>query len=142
MAAYQVTRLDVSDQRALALLRRLHEICLPHDELPDFTRGEWWIAARSGEAVAFAGMVPSAQWLETAYLVRAGVVPDHRGQGLQKRLIRVRLARARAHGWRWAITYTWNNPPSANALIACGFKSYQPRDPWASETVNYWRREL
>lgn len=139
---YRITRVDITDPAILKTLTNLHKVCLESDELPSFEAGEWWIAYQGKTPVAFAGMVPSQQWLDTGYMTRAGVVPQHRGHGLQKRLIRARIARARALGWTDVITYTWNNPPSANSLIACGFRAYDPSKPWASEAVSYWRRRV
>lgn len=137
--AYQINRVDTTAPGVADVLALLHQICLPHDTLPDFSVGEWWLAWHHGEPVAFCGLKASEQWCDTGFLSRAGVVPEHRGRGLQKRLIRVRLARARALGWRHAVTYTVDNPPSANSLIACGFRMYHPQNPWCEDRVEYWR---
>jgi hypothetical protein len=62
--------------------------------------------------------------------------------GLQKRLIRVRERMARELGWAWLITDTFQNPPSANSLISCGFKNFAPTKPWGFAGANYWRKKL
>lgn len=139
---YSIRMADNTKPATLKLLRDLHARCLPYDKHPNFTDGFWWIAYCDHTPVAFAGLVPSARWLETGYLCRAGVVEEHRGRGLQKRLIRVRLNFARRMGWRWAITDTTENPPSANSLIGCGFRAYDPREPWGGDTTTYWRRAV
>ncbi len=76
------------------------------------------------------------------YLCRSGVVPEHRGKGLQKRLIRVRETYARNMAMNWVISDTTCNPPSANSLIACGFKLYEPAQPWGNRSTIYWRKRL
>lgn len=76
-----------------------------------------------------------------AYLTRAGISGEHRGQGLQKRLIRVRLAYAKQRGYPAAITYTVRaNSRSVNSLIACGFRYYEPPNAWAGREMLYWYR--
>jgi GNAT superfamily N-acetyltransferase len=72
----------------------------------------------------------------------AGVHEEYRGRGLQKRLIRARVRHAKRIGWKYAITYTIDNPPSENSLIGCGFKRYAPADPYVKGTANYWRKLL
>ena len=76
------------------------------------------------------------------YLARAGVLPEFRGQGLQKRLIKVREEFAREHGMPALICDTCDNPASANSLIACGFKMFQPQEPWGLPRSVYWRKFL
>ncbi|MBF9235561.1 GNAT family N-acetyltransferase [Microvirga alba] len=139
---YIIRLADNTRPATLKLLRRLHSECLPYDKLPNFTEGFWWIAYHGDDAVGFAGMVRSARWIDAGYMNRAGVVPDHRGHGLQKRLIRVRMRYAKRIGWRWLITDTTENPPSANSLIGCGFRAYDPANPWGGRTTTYWRRAL
>lgn len=125
-----------------AELYRLQKRCLPGDTRYDVRDGFWWIAYHGDTPVGFAGIVASSRWLETGYLCRAGVLEEHRGHGLQKRLIRVRLDLAKRVGWQWVLTDTRQNPPSANSLIACGFKMYDPRHPWAFKDSLYWRKKL
>jgi GNAT superfamily N-acetyltransferase len=99
---------------------------------PHFTDSEWWVVRDSfGEPVAFAGLYTPA-WLlgvenvPDGVLVRSGVLKDHRGAGLQRRLIRARLAYARSVGCPLATTYTsTQNVASMRALISCGFRPYR-----------------
>lgn len=100
----------------------------------------WWTArTRTGTPLGFAG---AKLWDPDGcvYLCRAGVIATARGAGLQRRLIRVRLAWARRIGADAAYTYTvsWNHA-SNNSLIACGFKLWSPGYAWAGrEGVLYW----
>lgn len=110
--------------------------------LYEFDGSDWWVAYDGDRPVGFAGSKVSDVWLDTVYLCRAAVEVDYRGQGLQKRLIRTRLKFARKHGIRWAFTDTRLNPASANSLISCGFKMYEPVNPWGFQNTCYWRRKL
>lgn len=121
---------------------RLQSICLPDDTPAVVEKGDWWLAYDGDETVGFACLCKSASKINHGYLARAGVAPSHRGLGLQKRLIRVRLARARALGWDGVVTDTRDNPPSANSLIACGFRCYEPALPYGASNTTYWRVTL
>jgi GNAT superfamily N-acetyltransferase len=118
----------------------LQKACLPHDEPVDTTEGDWWLAFDGDAPVAFACLKPSEGAPNTGYLARAGVLPSHRGMGLQKRLIRVRCAQARRYGWEWVRTDTRQNTPSANNLIACGFRIFDPPAVWGVTDTIYWRK--
>jgi GNAT superfamily N-acetyltransferase len=123
------------------LLTALHLEIFPHDHIPAFNVGWWWIVDSSGP-VGFAGLHPSKRWRDAGYMIRAGVLDEHCGKGLQKRLIRARIAQARRVGFRWLITNTHDNPASCNALIGCGFRIYEPAEPWAAKGALYWRRAV
>lgn len=104
--------------------------------------GDWWIVVDNGCVVGYAGICPSWQWENAGYLCRAGVLASHRGQGLQRKLIQKRINWAKKLGWKWVVTDTTENMHSSNNLIACGFKLYQPKNPWAYEHSLYWIKEL
>jgi GNAT superfamily N-acetyltransferase len=108
------------------------------------TRGEWWVVFESGKPAAFAGMVPMAEYFSGAYLCASGVLPQYRGNGLQKVLIRKRLQRAKTLGCKVAYTDTIHeNAFSANSLIASGFKRFVPSIPWGkTKDVHFWRKDL
>lgn len=124
------------------IIKRLQRQVLPWDKVTDPTVGWWWLAIDGGVPVGFAGMVQSSRWMDAIYLCRAGVVAKARGQGLQGRLINVRQRLAKRMGKRWLITDTNGNPASANTLINCGFKMYEPADPWAYKGACYWRKRI
>jgi len=132
------TRLD-SVQTRLSVLQKK---CLPSDKLYDTNHGYWWIATQDGVDCAFAGLVCSPWWSDCGYLIRCGVVPDMRGQGLQKKFIRVRVRQAKTLKMNWVITSTYDNPASANSLISCGFKMFNPTKPWMAKHTSYWRLKL
>lgn len=135
----------ISVDSAYKALIDLQLLCLPSDDPETPKEGSWWWLAidEDGRAVGFAGMRPSDRWQQTMYLCRAGVLPEYRGQGIQKRLIRVRLIKARSLGNTHAITdCTTENPASARSLIAAGFRPYWPQIPWALPHSIYWIRKL
>lgn len=134
----RICRVPPDDPR----LRALHALTLPSDPFPEWYAGAWWIAVADGQPVAFAGVQRTRRWADAGYLVRAGVAPAARGQRLQRRLVRAREAYARQQGWRWLVTGTFNNPASANSLIACGFRIYEPAAPWLADGALYWRKRV
>lgn len=140
---YHVRQVNTKDPEIVAILERLQITCLPGDIPQKATSGYWWLCyTDAGVPVGFAGMVPSVRWEQTGYLSRAGILPAHQGRGLQKRLIKVRIAKAKQLGWRFLLSDTSENPASANSLISCGFKMYEPRNPYGLKTSLYWRRKI
>ena len=92
----QIKRVDIRLDSVQMRLSVLQKICLPYDKPYDTTAGYWWIAIKNGVDIGFAGLVHSSRWSDCCNLIRAGVVPDHRGFGLQKKFIRVRIRQAKA----------------------------------------------
>lgn len=140
---YKIHRVDLGCLDAQMALARLQKQCLPHDDPTSTTSGYWWLVhSEAGVPVGFAGLVPSIRWGDCGYLCRAGVLQSHRGHGLQKKLIRARVKKARQLGWNWLITDTYENPASSNSLIATGFKMFDPTKPWGANKTLYWRLKL
>ena len=140
---YLVRQVDPRDPEIWVILERLQLTCLPGDIPQKPSSGYWWLCyTDTGIPIGFAGMVPSVRWEETGYLSRAGILPQHQGQGLQKRLIKVRISKAKTLGWKYLLSDTSENPASANSLISCGFKMYEPTRPYGLKTSLYWRRRL
>lgn len=110
--------------------------------MPNLYNGWWWAAYHNSTVVGFCGMEQCEKWYNAGYLCRAGVATKYQGQGLHKRLIQVRINKAKQLDWDWLITDTTNNPASANSLISKGFKIYAPQEPWAYKKSIYWRKKL
>lgn len=141
MSAYRITREDV----LAVCVPVLDEICFPADERVAIGDALWWVAWREREAVGYAGLRVCREPVNRglAFLCRAGVLPQHRGHGLQKRMIRVRLAEARRLGVREVVTYVVpSNLASANSLLACGFKLYRPEHRWGGSEALYFRQKI
>ena len=128
------------------MLDAMCDECFPPDYWTarfKFTEGWYWVAFDADQPVAFAGSRPSGWYTNAVYLSIAGVAKTHRGLGLQKRLIRKRVAHARSIGARFAMSETLNdNAPSMNNLIACGFRAFEPRVKWGNDSAVYWRKAL
>jgi len=138
----KIKRVDVRQPQTITRLSVLQKKCLPFDKPYETDHGYWWIATKDGVDCGFAGLVYSSRWSDCGYLVRCGVVADHRGFGLQKKFIRVRIRQAKALGLNWLITSTYDNPASANSLISCGFKMFNPTNTWMAKHTSYWRLKL
>ena len=110
-----------------------------HDELfpgTEFDGDDFWVVREGNTPVGFATGRASTvgHWY---FLARAGVLKAHRGQGLQKRLIRVREAFAKREGYEGSLTYAANwNTPSIASLLKCGFVIYDPYDKHG----NKWKK--
>jgi GNAT superfamily N-acetyltransferase len=122
----------------LDMVRALDLATFPNDERVATDSAAWWILTCEGKPVGFAG-ARLANGM--AYLCRAGVLPEHRGKGLQRRLIRARVRWAMASDAFACYTYTvTTNHRSANNLIRCGFLLYEPNARWAGESLYFWKR--
>ena len=115
----------------------LDEICFPHDDRITTADSLWWIVWQDKTPVAYAGMrlCKDPRNLGLAFLNRAGVVPGHRGRGLQQRLIRARVAAARRLAVNELVTYVMiYNVASINSLVNCGFRSAARRSSSSKQT--------
>jgi GNAT superfamily N-acetyltransferase len=140
---YSIRLVNHTDPKTRKLLCALQTSCLPGDTVYETTNGWWYVAYDENMVpVGFAGVVPSLRWGDCGYLCRAGVLPSHRGHGLQKKLIRARVKKARQLGWNWLVTDTYENPASSNSLISTGFKLFDPTKPWGANKTLYWRLKL
>lgn len=138
----QIKRIDVRHEKAIALLNWLQLEILPADLPDDVTVGSWWVAYSDGSPIGFCGIKRSSRWVNAGYLCRAGVLRKFRGKGIQKKLIRVRIAQAKKLGWQWVISDTYENPASANNLISTGFQMYIPSRKYGADGTCYWRKRI
>lgn len=101
------------------------------DEMIDTSKDSqavWWIAMAGDRVAGYAALLPRGQ---DGYLLRAGVSPRFRGQGLQKQLIQTRENYARKIGLKRLVTDTHkSNEASIRSLERQGFKPYREKDPW------------
>ena len=126
----------------ICLVKRLDESIF-EEGLYGMEEATWWIAWHKGTPVAYAGVMEHTK--NYAYLCRAGVVPEARGHGLQRKLIRKRVEYAKSLDYKGVVTYTiFHNNPSSNNLIKEGFLLFDPLDPWSveDEPVLYWIKEF
>lgn len=102
---------------------------------------DWWVITdNKGEIIAYCGSGYKANF---AIFVRAWVKRNHRGKGLQKKMIKLRINAAKKRNCESAITYiTPDNPASGNSLIGCGFKLYTPEWEYAGKEMIYFIKNL
>lgn len=140
---YRIKRVDDMDDEIADTIHWMHkEVFWDTAPAPDTDQDFWWLAYQDKMPCGFAQVVPAASTPNTGYLKRSGVLPGHRGNRLQLRLIRAREALARKMGWVTLVTDTTDNPRSANTMIRAGYRLYTPENKWAYEHSLYWRKTL
>jgi RimJ/RimL family protein N-acetyltransferase len=136
--------LRIQQTRDLAVVRRLDTRLFGNAraQLGALESCTWWVAYLNGKPVAFAGARICKTDAKLVYLSRCGVLPVARGLGLQRTMIRRRIAWARRQpGRRAVITYTLkHNHYSSNNLIRCGFRLYDGK--WIAADALYWWFDL
>ena len=87
------------DERAAEVIRNIN--ALDPKRFPELSddpiceTGFWWLLKTdAGVLCGFAGMVEMIPFPGVGYLKRAYVSPDHRGHGLQLKMIEARIAKA------------------------------------------------
>jgi len=140
---FRVRSVDAEDPKTWALIVQMDHECFGYDA-PALTdnSGAWWIVYSEGTPAAYCAIKPSSNSEHGGYLSRAGVLEQFRGCGLQKKLIKQRLAYAKKQGWNWVVTDTCENAASGNSLIACGFRLFKPEYPWSFTHACYWKKFL
>lgn len=142
MSEYTVRAVDGANRHIAKTINALHAIVLPGEFKIDPAKGRWWLAYCGDKPVGFGGLSSPSFMRGYGYLERAGVLPDHQGHGLHRRLIRAREVCARHQDWRGLVTDTARNPPSANNLIRLGYSLFEPRRPWGLRSSIYWRKDF
>jgi GNAT superfamily N-acetyltransferase len=143
---YRIREVDASEDDIAETIREFNKMepqwpALRDNEL----EGEhcyWWLAYLDKDPVAFAGVVPSYRYENAGYLKRSGVLPDHRGHGLQKRFFKVREQKARKIGWTMLVSETTDTIWSGNNFIRAGYMMFEPSERWAFKNSLYWKKVL
>lgn len=123
----------------------LSPACFPSLEDHHLEQGHWWIVlcGVNGEAAGFAGMVPMKPFVGVGYMKRAYVAPDHRGHGLQRRLMQAREHKAMQLGWRLLVGECDNNNiASSRNFERQGFVRCRPEQPWGPPGSVYFVKHL
>lgn len=105
--------------------------------------GFWWFVDHLVfGTIGFAGMVPFEPFPRVGYLKRAYIAPDNRGHGLQRRLIEVRIEKARMLGWTQLVSDCHHdNVHAARNFAAAGFEQCRPEQPWFPDSL-FWSKML
>ena len=100
-----------------------------------------WLLKEGDEYIGYCGIKPLNS--TECYLIRSGLKPSFRGNGLQKSMINLRVKWAKNNDYSFIVTDTaTHNFPSINNLIACRFKMFSPAYPWAGKSQLYWYKGL
>jgi GNAT superfamily N-acetyltransferase len=119
----------------------------PDDFLPleprHLVRGFWWLVYEDIRLIGFAGMVPFDPFPRVGYYKRAAVLPEFRGRGIQRELMAVREAKARAAtDWTCLVSdCDIKNVASANNLFNAGFRLCEVDKPWQPDSL-FWKKDL
>ncbi len=107
-------------------------------------RGFWWLVRTWNKSiVGFAGMTPMTPFVDVGYLKRAYIMPAHRGNGLQFKLLRLREAKAREIGWHTLVSEcSGENSHSASNFIKAGFTVCEPEQKWGAPGSIYFVKGL
>jgi GNAT superfamily N-acetyltransferase len=111
-----------------ALIAQMDVVCFPIDAPAVFAGANWFIGGDGGRPAAYCAWKPIEHDDATVgFHYRGGVLPDWRGQGLQREMLRLREAEMREQGIAWAVTYTdADGAASMRNLIAEGYRPYAP----------------
>ena len=124
-----------------SLIRSLHEIVFPSDDLPLDYRCCHWVLMDGKDYAGFCILKILPHGI--GYLYRAGVMEGYTGKGLQKRMIRCRERLGRKIGLKQMITYTKiHNIASSVNLSKCKYSLYIPEEEYAEEDCLYWIKKL
>lgn len=122
----------------LTAMRLLREYLNEASEAPEKDDLIW--LAKDGPKVVGCGVL--AVYPFFGVLNGGIVIPEYRGKGIQKRLIRARVRECTKRGLS-TVTFTDpDNPKSMRSLLACGFKPYNPECRWSGEDKVYWMRPM
>jgi GNAT superfamily N-acetyltransferase len=119
-------------------------VCFPFDEPYMFSwhKNASWVSMIDGELAGYLSAHPinnRGRW----FFSRVGVMPAHRGRGLQRRLMAVMEKHGRASGWKEIVTYTaGGNGWSTRNILASGYRTYEPRSSWVGWEVVHMRKRL
>ena len=103
-------------------------VCFPLDEPPIIAGAEWLIGWDVAKRAAYcAWKAVEHDGVSAGFHYRAGVLPEYRGQGLQRQMLRLRETRMCEQGLKVAVTYTdADAAASMRNLIAEGYRPYAP----------------
>lgn len=141
----RVPKITVRQTDDLDTVHELDRACFPSDKAmleDELNKSVWWIAYADKEPVGFAGLTPDEE-ARKGFMIRAGVLPEARGAGIQRRLIRARVAYCTKQDFTRIYTYVWaGNIASMKSVVRSGFVPYyweRTEDPM---TLIYFEREL
>lgn len=100
----------------------------------------WLLKADPGILCGFCALIGMSPFPGVGYLKRAYISPDHRGKGLQLKMIQAREEKARELGWHLLVSETTSHYAAHNFALA-GFELTEPEQKWAGE-AQYFVKHL
>jgi GNAT superfamily N-acetyltransferase len=141
---YKLIRANVENEDDKNALRALHILCFGDSaDVCEFTAdANWWLLYHKDNIAGFCGLIESKIYPGCGYLVRTGVIKNHRGKGLSRRLFAATEKQARKLKYPLIVSDTTSNAPSANGFIRAGYHIFDPAHPWGFPETTYWRKYL
>ena len=140
--SYRARLVPAFDAHYAAIVAMLHAKLFPKTQFPSPHYGDWWVVYFGNEPVGFSHLVQSTHYPDGGYFSRVGVLPPHRGNGLQARLMIAAEIRARSFGWGMMYSDTRRAPYSAANFEKLKYSRFKPENPWGQPGTVYWRKEL
>jgi GNAT superfamily N-acetyltransferase len=144
---YSIREVAGSDAETAETIHHFNSLakeCFPVLKPHHLNNGFWWLVFPADHIapIAFAGLVPFSPFQNIGYLKRGYVKPEHRGYGLQLRLLFAREAKAKQLGWTQLVSecHETNSWSSSNFMKA-GYRQTEPEQPWAANSV-FWVKTL
>jgi len=131
---FKIARVNGKTYREV--IDELQGICLPTCKKYNPEIGYWWLAKHKDKPIGYLGLTYTKN--EAWYLCRCGVIPEYRGHGIMKQMVKAMARFAKKYNLFPVYTDTTDNPASANSLIGCGFKTISPSKQWAFKRSIYW----
>lgn len=139
----KIRQVNAADAKYAAIVADLHSKLFPNIQFPVPHWGHWWVAFdANGAPVGFAQLVQSHFYPTCGYFARVGVLEQARGQGLQRRFMKLAERQAVANGWNLMVSDTTKVPFSAANFEKLGWVKFLPADPWGKKHTIYWRKDL
>lgn len=141
---YYMKSVTVHDSDDGRWLRWMDAVCFPEHEPFEFEDTQWYLLEYDGRYVGYAGWRNIND--EVGELCRAGIVPEWRGNGFQRHMIKFRERVMKYSGVLVSICTTYpNNYHSMNNLMACGYQACS-KDEWPTVKhdgpVVFFKRKL
>ena len=110
-----------------ARIAQMDVVGFPIDTPAEFAGANWFIGWDGDRPAAYCAWKIVDHDEPAGFHYRGGVMPDWRGQGLQREMFRLREAEMREQGIARAVTYTdADGAASMRNLIAEGYRPYAP----------------
>ncbi len=136
--------LETDGELAAEVLHSLNalEPCFPVLTQDHLETGWWWLLKTSdGVLCGFCGLVECRPFPGVGYLKRAYISPDHRGRGLQLKMLQARIEKAKELGWHQLVTETTSHW-SAHNLAMAGFEMVEVEQAWGEPGSMYFSKLL